>query len=92
MECDLIARELPGRHQIRRNPASRENGIMENGFQPVEMLFLKCVHLNTDVCPHRSSIPMRLALINPAPRVMLSEKTLHQLYRLCSKCPQRKLP
>ena len=57
----------------------------------VEMIFLKCRHWNTDACPHRNSIPMRLSTLNPAPRVMLSEKTNGQLFRTCSTCPNKKI-
>ncbi len=63
---------------------------MEKDSRSVEMIFLKCRHWNTDACPHRSSIPMRLSLLNPAPRVMLSEKTNCQLFRICSACPNKK--
>jgi len=64
---------------------------MGNDLKPIEMIFLKCLRWNTGACPHRNSIPMRLALLNPAPRVMLSEKTNLQLFRICSTCPDKKL-
>ncbi len=64
---------------------------MEKDTRSVEMIFLKCRHWNTDACPHRSSIPMRLSLLNPAPRLMLSEKTNRQLYRICSNCQDKKI-
>jgi len=54
------------------------------------MIFLKCRRWNTDACPHRNSIPMRLSLLNPAPRIMLSEKTNRQLFRICTTCPNKK--
>ena len=64
---------------------------MTDDDKPFDMLFLRCTRWNTESCPHRNSIPMRLAMINPAPRVMLSEKTHRQLYRLCLQCPRKKL-
>ena len=64
---------------------------MEENAKSVEMIFLKCRNWNTDACPQRSSIPMRLSLLNPAPRVMLSEKTNRQLHYICSNCPDREI-
>ena len=62
---------------------------MEKESRSVEMLFLKCRNWNSDACPHRNSIPMRLSLLNPAPRLMLSEKTNRQLLDICSACSNK---
>lgn len=64
---------------------------MEKDTRSIEMIFLKCLNWNTRECPHRDSIPMRLSMLNPAPRVMLSEATNRQLFRICSACPHKKL-
>lgn len=69
---------------------SREMPVQDN-IKSVDMIFLKCRHWNTEACPHRSTIPMRLSLLNPAPRIMLAEKTNRQLFRICSSCPNRKI-
>ena len=68
------------------------DGGMEKQGKSIHMLFLKCTNWNTDACPHRNSVPVRLALLNPSPRVMLSEKTTRQLYELCRACRKLKLP
>jgi hypothetical protein len=65
---------------------------MQKPRKPIQMIFLKCMNWNTETCPHRNCVPVRLALLNPSPRVMLSEKTRRQLYDLCRTCERLKLP
>jgi hypothetical protein len=52
-----------------------------------ELLFARCENWNTPVCPHQTNAIMGLSIINQDHLFLLSDETVHQLKKMCKRCP-----